>query len=192
MRRPFLLALGSLLLALSLSTAARAEPRSLALDPATTEITFLLGATGLFALHHTHQKIAAGLAELDATEQRTLLALRTRAAFKTQVQEWKNILLRSRDAKDFATYRARFETEETLVREGLTRLASPAHPSADTKDLVAEHVRLGEAYRAALAAFDPAQPEAPFNADAAVRGLDRPLADEPEPPIVTATLRPGA
>lgn len=141
-------------------------------------LVLLLGATGLFALHHTHQKIAAGLAELDATEQRTLLALRTRAAFKTQVQEWKNILLRGRDAKDFATYRARFETEETLVREGLTRLASPAHPSADTKDLVAEHVRLGEAYRAALAAFDPAQPEAPFKADASVRGLDRPLADE--------------
>jgi polyisoprenoid-binding protein YceI len=46
MRRLFLLALGSVLLVLSLAAAARAEPRSLALDPATTEITFLLGATG--------------------------------------------------------------------------------------------------------------------------------------------------
>ncbi len=139
-------------------------------------LVLLLGATGLFALHHSHQKIASGLAELDATEQRTLLALRTRAAFKTQVQEWKNLLLRSRDAKDFATYRARFETEETQVREGLERLASGDPREAG--NLPAEHARLGEAYRAALAAFSPSEPEAPFKADALVRGLDRPLAEK--------------
>jgi aminopeptidase N len=143
-------------------------------------LVLLLGATGLFALHHTHQKITAGLRELDATEQRTLLALRTRAAFKTQVQEWKNILLRGRNPEDLAAYRARFEKEETLVRDGLTRLAAPKLPATDAKDLVAEHARLGEAYRAALAIYSasPSDPESSFKADAAVRGLDRPLAEE--------------
>lgn len=139
-------------------------------------LVLLLGATGLFALHHTHQKIAADLAELEATEQRTLLALRTRAAFKTQVQEWKNLLLRSRDAQDFADYRARFETVEAHVREGLARLATGS--SAELQSLPAEHVRLGDAYRTALGVFSTADPEAPFKADAAVRGLDRPLAEK--------------
>ena len=137
-----------------------------------------LSATGLFALHHTHLKIAADLARLEVSERNTLLALRTRAAFKTQVQEWKNILLRGRDAADLAAYRSRFETEETRVREGLAILASTQIPAHEPADLLAEHVRLGEAYRAALSSFSPADSDSPFKADAAVRGLDRPLAEK--------------
>jgi polyisoprenoid-binding protein YceI len=46
MRRPIPFALASLALALSLSATLRAETRALSLDPAATEISFLLGATG--------------------------------------------------------------------------------------------------------------------------------------------------
>jgi len=141
-------------------------------------LVLMLAATGLFALHHSQQKVASDLARLEATEQNTLLALRTRAAFKTQVQEWKNILLRGRDPAELATYRARFETEEARVRDGLAALRSAQTPAHEPSDLPAEHARLGAAYRAALAAYVPSDPEAPFKADAAVRGLDRPLADK--------------
>ena len=46
MRRPVQVLLGSLVLALSLSATLRADTGTLSLDPAATEITFLLGASG--------------------------------------------------------------------------------------------------------------------------------------------------
>lgn len=141
-------------------------------------LVLMLAATGLFALHHSQQKVASDLARLEATEQNTLLALRTRAAFKTQVQEWKNILLRGRDAASLAAYLARFEAEEARVRDGLAALRSAETPAHERSDLLAAHTRLGEAYRAALALFASGDPESPFRADAAVRGLDRPLSEE--------------
>ncbi len=167
-----------------------ARPSLLPVAAFVSLLVLLLGATGLFALHHTNEKTAADLARLDATEDALLLAVRARASFKTQVQEWKNILLRGRSPADLADYRARFEAEEALVAAELARLVrrlpeiappadAPALSVASVEALAAEHARLGETYRAALAAHDfSADPEAAFRIDASVRGLDRALSDQ--------------
>lgn len=148
-------------------------------------LVLALGVTGLFSLHLANARSAADLVGLDAIEHRLLVTLRARAAFKTQVQEWKNILLRGRDPADLAAYRARFEQEETAVREHLQTLENaPASEGAARAeahrpaDLLAEHRELGETYRAALAAADFTRADAPFRIDAAVRGKDRPLSDK--------------
>ena len=160
-----------------MSSATPARPNLLPVAAFVSLLVLLLAATGLFALHHTNQKTAFELARVNNAEETLVLTLRTRAAFKTQVQEWKNILLRGRDPKDLATYRARFEAEEKLVREGLGKFIDKI-VLEDGAALATEHQKLTEAYRAALAAFDPADASAPFKADSAVRGLDRPLSEK--------------
>jgi hypothetical protein len=164
-----------------------ARPSLLPVAAFVSLLVLLLGATGLFALHHTNEKTAADLARLDAAEDALLLTVRARAAFKTQVQEWKNILLRGHDPADLARYRAGFEAEERITREALEQLVqSPPDTTFETGQLpfplptlLAEHARLSEAYRAALAAHDlAASRDAGFAIDRAVRGLDRPLSDK--------------
>ncbi len=151
-----------------------ARPSLLPVAAFVSLLVLLLGATGLFALHHTNQKTAEDLARLDAAEDALVLTVRARAAFKTQVQEWKNVLLRGRDLQDLATYRDRFERHEAEVRRDLEILASreSALELSPFSEALEEHTRLGEAYRVALSSFDPANPLA---TDAAVRGIDRAL-----------------
>lgn len=167
-------------------SSAASRPNLLPIAAFVSLLVLLLGATGLFALHHTNQKTASDLAGLDATERNLLVTLRTRAAFKTQVQEWKNILLRGRDPADFDRYRAGFEAEETIVRKGLASLVdSPLETDfrtgqlpVDPASLLKKHERLAHTYRDALSAHDAAAPDSPFKTDAAVRGVDRELSDD--------------
>lgn len=170
-------------------SSAASAPRPAALLPVAAFVSLLvlaLGATGLFALHLTNLKNAEAAAHLEALARARLGAVETRAAFKTQVQEWKNILLRGHDAADLATYRGHFETEEARVRSGLQSLAErlPAELTiGDTSArdeitaLLEEHIRLGATYRETLAGLDLAAPGAARRADAAVRGIDRELND---------------
>lgn len=163
-----------------------ARPSLLPLAGFVSLLVLVLAATGLFALHHTNLRTAAALAKLDAVEESLVVTLRTRAAFKTQVQEWKNLLLRGHAPADRDTYLLRFEREEAGVREGLETLAltlpaletsGEASVQGDPQSLREEHARLGEAYRAALANHPPDHPEAARQTDAAVRGIDRDLSD---------------
>lgn len=150
-------------------------------------LVLLLAATGLFALHDTNRRASDAFAKLGAVEDSLVVALRTRAAFKTQVQEWKNILLRGHDAAELAIIRGKFEREETIVREGLETLgrdlpaldaSGPAAIQGDPAALRDEHARLGDVYRAALANFKPSgDADAIHRIDASVRGVDRDLSD---------------
>ena len=159
-----------------------ASPSPPRLAPVAAFVSLLvlaLGATGLFSLHLTNLKSAAAAARLAGLDGRRVAAVEARAAFKTQVQEWKNILLRGRSPEDFTIYRERFEREEAAVRAELGRLEGlePVVGEMGAGALLAEHARLGEAYRAALKDFAPDDPASAPRVDAAVRGIDRGLSD---------------
>lgn len=162
---------------------AAARPRLLPAAALVSLLVLVLGATGLFALYHANARAAADLGRLQALNRAHLGAVRARADFKTQIQEWKNILLRGADPADFATYRTRFEQQEAAVHTRLEELArtlpalQPA-PPVNAAGLLDEHARLGAAYQAALARFAPADSGAARRADTAVRGVDRRLSDE--------------
>jgi len=145
-------------------------------------LVLLLGATGLFALSYTNTQSAAALARLDQLHAAQLAAVATQVAFKTQVQEWKNLLLRGRDAADLTAYRARFEQRAAEVQAGLDglkkQLAVLGLDAAAAAVLRHEHAALGEAYRRALDNYRPAEAGASFAVDAAVRGIDRKLNDD--------------
>lgn len=99
--------------------------------------------------------------------------------FKTQVQEWKNILLRGHVAEARAKYLAAMNDEATKVQAALDRLDAvapilgldPALGAAVRK----EHATLGQAYQEALAKWPAEDPVGYRVVDATVKGKDRPL-----------------
>lgn len=145
-------------------------------------LVLLLGATGLFTLGYTNTRAAAALARIDALHAAQLAAVGAQVSFKTQVQEWKNLLLRGRNAADYQTYREHFEQRAADVQSGLAaverQLAALGLEATAATRLLADHAALLQAYRQALTGYRPADPGAPFAVDAAVRGIDRKLNDD--------------
>ncbi|MBG6558647.1 methyl-accepting chemotaxis protein CtpH [Pseudomonas aeruginosa] len=94
--------------------------------------------------------------------------------FRGQVQEWKNVLLRGRQAEAQTKYWSQFEAQERAVQDILGRLGSVAE--GELKDRVErlreEHRRLGTAYRQGRQRFLEAGAD-PIAGDQAVAGIDR-------------------
>ena len=145
-------------------------------------LVLLLGATGLFALSYTNTKSAAALARIDSLHTAQLAAVEAQVSFKTQVQEWKNVLLRGRQTADFKTYRDRFEQRAAEVQADLAaaekQLVALGVDATAASRLRTDHAALLAAYRQALAGYQPDNPAAPFAVDATIRGIDRKLNDD--------------
>lgn len=128
-----------------------------------------IGAYGLLNAIDGYRSKVATLNGAQAT------VLRIESHFKIQVQEWKNVLLRGKDAEKLAKYWKGFEKEEASVASEAKSLQSEL-PVGKAKDLlgefVAAHKQLGEGYRKGLAAFKEANGDASIG-DKAVTGIDR-------------------
>lgn len=109
----------------------------------------------------------------------TDLAREAQVGFKTQVQEWKNVLLRGHDPEDLARYSAAFHDRENAVAEHLQQLRDRAGQlglaTASVERLIAMHAELRGRYAIALRSFDPANSQASRQVDRSVRGMDRAL-----------------
>ena len=98
-----------------------------------------------------------------------------RSAFQTQVQEWKNTLLRGQNRDAMDKYWSSFEAQERQVADLSRQLAEdlPAGPLRQRVERFAEaHQQMGRGYRQGLAAFQAAGASAAAG-DAAVKGMDR-------------------
>ena len=96
--------------------------------------------------------------------------------FKTQVQEWKNVLLRGKDDANLAKYWKAFEATEKDVKtkaESLQQAMPPGEAQDSVKAFVQAHAAMGQGYRKGLDAFKAANLDAQVG-DTAVKGLDRP------------------
>ncbi|MBK0025724.1 HAMP domain-containing protein [Stenotrophomonas sp. S48] len=104
-------------------------------------------------------------------------AERLQREFRSQVQEWKNVLLRGHDDALRQRHLDAFDSEGRVVAELAQRVA--ASPDARTRTLAqafsAQHTQLQQAYHGALQAFAEAQYD-PAAGDTLVRGKDRPVA----------------
>ena len=99
--------------------------------------------------------------------------------FKTQVQEWKNTLLRGYRDEDYAAYHGAFLARRAVVQDQLAALELEARavgfPTDGLSALKAQHSDLGKAYDAALQYFKAGDPLSVRIVDAHVRGRDRPV-----------------
>jgi methyl-accepting chemotaxis protein len=98
-----------------------------------------------------------------------------RDAFKTQVQEWKDTLLRGKDPKKLDKHWGAFAKQEAGVDERVAALLKTL-PTGESRELVSQfaqaHVKMGTGYRKGFDAFKAAAFD-PTAGDAAVAGIDR-------------------
>ncbi|MBC9252068.1 chemotaxis protein [Pseudomonas alcaligenes] len=99
--------------------------------------------------------------------------------FKSQVQEWKNVLLRGQDPANLDKYWKQFEDQEAKVQKILGKLASEVDPALrnQVERLRSEHQALGANYRKGREAFLAAGAN-PQAGDAAVKGIDRAASEQ--------------
>lgn len=106
--------------------------------------------------------------------------------FKTQVQEWKNTLLRGSNTKQREKYWAAFQRRETAVQTYIDQLLITLPANTASRDLVeqfkAAHITMGQGYRNGFADFESNNYSSAAG-DAAVKGMDR----EPARLLVEAT-----
>jgi methyl-accepting chemotaxis protein-1 (serine sensor receptor) len=94
--------------------------------------------------------------------------------FKTQVQEWKNVLLRGMDGAMMDKHWKAFQNEERQVQEKVEKLIKtlPPEQAELAQQFLNQHRKMAQAYRAGLEKFQAAGLE-PSVGDMAVRGVDR-------------------
>jgi methyl-accepting chemotaxis protein-1 (serine sensor receptor) len=123
-------------------------------------------AAGALATYRTEVRAAGEHAQAVAV---------IRSTFQTQVQEWKNTLLRGRDPAQLDKYWASFQKQEADVAARTAALAAslPAGPMRDQVLAFGQaHQAMGEGYRKGLEAFRAAGADHAAG-DAAVKGMDR-------------------
>ena len=120
---------------------------------------------------------------LDGTQQ---IANRVNAAnleFKTQVQEWKNVLLRGANSDSHSKHWSSFQAQEAKVQRllGEAEQLAARHASQGLRQQIEqlrnEHQRMGQAYRQGNQDFLAANADH-LAGDQAVRGIDRATSEQ--------------
>ena len=135
-------------------------------------------AVSLFSL----TRVYGSIQELDRISredfQSQAALLQALVDFKSQVQDWKNVLLRGQDPAALDKYWKEFLKDEkettSTVREARANLREPAI-LAKLEEFAAAHKAVGERYRVGLETFKTSNFDSKAG-DKVVNGIDRPLA----------------
>lgn len=104
-------------------------------------------------------------------------ALLSQVYFKTQIQEWKNVLLRGHDTSLYTQHLDGFLLYEKKTAEEVERLIvlSVDYPELNegAKGFLADHKWLAKRYREALSVYQSAQTNPHITTDELIRGIDR-------------------
>ena len=102
-------------------------------------------------------------------------------AFKVQIQEWKNILLRGKNNSDRDIYFSKFEQQESSVQAYLSNAYAICHQLElnaicnQVSTVQKQHQQLGHAYKNSLTHASLASYDAIHKVDQSVKGMDREL-----------------
>ncbi|QBK05397.1 HAMP domain-containing protein [Hylemonella gracilis] len=137
-------------------------------------IISLLGASFL-GIYRLNQSLRVFDVQVAGAHQNERLVMGMLVNFKTQVQEWKNVLLRGGDPQLLERHWTSFEkTEQEVAATGA--LLTKALPTGEARRLVEqflqEHSKMGEGYRRGLDAYKTAGFLASVG-DKSVSGMDR-------------------
>ncbi|MGJ4748732.1 hypothetical protein ACQV5M_20390, partial [Leptospira sp. SA-E8] len=128
-----------------------------------------------FGIYRLHQSLQVFDVQVAAAHQSERLAAGMLGTFKTQVQEWKNVLLRGTDAEQLERYWGSFgksEQEVALLGQQLMTALPAGEARRLVEQFLLEHRKMGEGYRQGLEAYKAAGFAAAAG-DKAVSGMDR-------------------
>jgi methyl-accepting chemotaxis protein len=139
-----------------------------------------LTTAGIYSLSKTSTGAIGMSGDMLAMVQKTASV---RSNFQSQVQEWKDTLLRGNDAGLYKHHHDAFEKRVADVDKQLAELRQLAQKSdlagtvsiADIDDLLKLHNELDQRYADALAQYNTSHPTAGQEVDKLVRGMDRPF-----------------
>jgi methyl-accepting chemotaxis protein len=138
-------------------------------------ILALVLAAALFGIYSLSRSLNSYETEVRSSMDNERMVGDVTIAFKVQVQEWKNILIRGKRPSDFEKHWSAFLKQEQIVSDGVGKLQR-SMPEGSAKTLIDRfaqaHVKLGQSYRVGLDAFKASGFDA-LAGDAAVAGIDR-------------------
>ncbi len=127
----------------------------------------------IFSLHRS-ASVYDGILTNEVAQQEAARVIQV--SFKTQVQEWKNILLRGSDYEQYKKHAASFQAEKKAVHDGARELLARL-TDEEAKGILAEfmaaHDAMNAGYAKAETAFAAELGTKPADADALVKGQDR-------------------
>ena len=134
----------------------------------------LMGAA-LIGIYSLNRAVATYETEVGAQHAHERAVADLLVTFKTQVQEWKDTLLRGKDAAKLDKHWGAFAKREADV-DDKAKVLLAALPAGESRTLVeqfaAAHVKMGVDYRKGFDAFKAAEFDSAAG-DAAVAGMDR-------------------
>ena len=143
-------------------------------------LTLIMAGADHVSMNSMATAIRANLEQADRIIRTADLARQAQSDFKTQVQEWKDMLLRGHDPEKLTGYRAGFEKAEGQVHADLLELKvllpQVGLDSTLADKATAEHAIMGERYRAAIGRFKTSEATSYRVVDQLVQGMDRPMA----------------
>ncbi len=114
------------------------------------------GGFGALQLSNLYSKLESGHADINVGVNALVDIQQGNVAFKTQIQEWKNILIRGNNEELFVKYEKAFYEKEKLAQEqlksaldGLKKENDPANQTfiAELEKIIKAHVELGGVYQ---------------------------------------------
>ncbi len=136
-------------------------------------IVGLVASAALMYSLHRSAAVYGGILTNEVAQQEAARVIQV--SFKTQVQEWKNVLLRGSDYEQYKAYAASFHAQEKIVRDGATELQARV-TDEEAKSILAEFVSAHDTMKADYAraetAFAAEQGTKAAAAEALVKGKD--------------------
>lgn len=139
----------------------------------------VVGGVGLYAAYLAEQAYDAEESMMNGSSEAVDTARNAQLSFKTQVQEWKNILLRGQDEAAYNKHLQAFEGEVQHTRLNLQafkqQLTALQQPSTSVDVAMSQLDGINEKYHAALQHYDRRSVNPGLEVDKLVKGLDREL-----------------
>jgi len=140
-----------------------------------TGVLAALTGAALIGIYSLNQSIAVYETEVGAEHAHERAIADALITFKTQVQEWKDTLLRGKDPAMLDKHWSAFARQDAAVDDAARALLATL-PAGDSRALVeqfaAAHTQMGAGYRKGFDAFKAADFDS-ATGDAAVAGVDR-------------------
>jgi methyl-accepting chemotaxis protein-1 (serine sensor receptor) len=129
------------------------------------------------ALNKSAERLAITVQIANQIEDAVDTTRRSQVAFKIHVQEWKDLIIRGGDAKDFEKYSKAMETSGAEVLGELNKLGpmvkSLGMSTEGVSAAIAEQNALNKKYADAIKDYNAADAQRTQKVDAVVRGIDR-------------------